>query len=76
MKCPADILQGNGLEVYSKFLKTVEEFQEIQALPVEIDFVREGSSDAFLQNNAKWHKEFRLKFTPAKLESKEVGKNT
>lgn len=35
LKCPADRSDGKELTVYDDFLHTVEEFRELQALPVE-----------------------------------------
>ena len=35
LRCPLDSLQGNGLEVYSKFLETLKQFKELDALPME-----------------------------------------
>ena len=72
LKCPADSLQGNGLEVYSNFLTVVEEFRELDALPVNVTINYRGEQipQLFLQNRAKWHKSCHLKFAP----SEQIGK--
>ena len=56
LKCPADSHQKNGLEVYSNFLEAVKEFEELQSLPVNVDFKGEDRADLFMANRAKWHK--------------------
>ena len=38
LKCPANSNQNNGLEVYSRFLQTVAEFQDIESLPASVKF--------------------------------------
>ena len=35
LRCPEDLLQSNGYEVYTSFLKMVDEFKALNALPVE-----------------------------------------
>ena len=32
LKCPAKSNQGNGLEIYSRFLETVAEFQDLDQM--------------------------------------------
>ena len=36
LKCPTNGNQNNGLEVYSRFLKTVAEFQDLESLPASV----------------------------------------
>ena len=36
LRCPADSLQSNGLDVYQNFIQVVEEFHELEALPVNL----------------------------------------
>lgn len=67
MKCPADSLQANGLDVYRTFLEDVEQFRDLNCMPVEVNFKNEGGPESFLQNRAKWHKSCRLKFAHSKL---------
>ncbi len=38
LSCPANSLQNNGLEVYDSFIKLVDEFCQLDALPVELLF--------------------------------------
>ena len=68
LKCPADSHQKNGLEVYTTFLDVLEEFRELEALPVHMDYKGDNIPQLFLQNRAKWHKSCYLKFTPSKLQ--------
>ena len=37
LRCPWDSLHGNGQEIYGKFLKAVEGFYEINAMPVKLE---------------------------------------
>ena len=67
LKCPANSNQNNGLEVYSRFLQTVAEFQDIESLPASVKFNEEHDAEIFLKNQAKWHKTCHLKFAPSKL---------
>ena len=61
------LAQSNGYEVYTSFLKMVDEFKALNALPVEIDFKGNGTAEMFHRNRAKWHKSCHLKFAPSKL---------
>ncbi len=57
VRCPLDSLQGNGQEVYSRFLKAVQGFQEINALPVKLDLTTDQLTvESFIENQARWHK--------------------
>ena len=38
LKCPAYSFQGNGLEVYSNFFRSLKEFQELRELPATVKF--------------------------------------
>ncbi len=38
LRCPADSHQNNGLEVYTTFFCVLEEFRELEALPVYVDY--------------------------------------
>jgi hypothetical protein len=66
LKCPAKSKQGNGLEIYSNFLKVIAEFQDPTLLP-SVKFTEEHDAEMFLKNQAKWHKACHLKFAPSKL---------
>ena len=50
LRCPEDSLQSNGYEVYTSFLKMVDEFKALNALPVEIDFKGNGTAEMFHRN--------------------------
>ena len=67
LKCPAKSNQNNGLEVYSKFFQTVAEFKGLESLPTSVKFSEEHDAEAFLKNQAKWHKGCHLKSAPSKL---------
>ncbi len=69
MRCPLDSLQGNGQEVYGRFLKAVQGFQEINALPVKLDLTTDQLTvESFIENRARWHKSCYLKFNLTKLQ--------
>ena len=40
----------------------------LNALPVEVDFKRNGTVETFHRNRTKWYKSCHLKFSPSKLE--------
>ena len=56
LRCPLDSLQGNGHEVYSKFLIAVKEFEEIDALPVKLTFNEDLTTDVLVKNRGMWHR--------------------
>ena len=76
LKCPAESNHKNGLEIYNNFLVCVKEFEELQSLPVPLDFTSEDNPEIFLRNKAKWHKSCHLKFAPSKLNylKEKIGK--
>ena len=76
LKCPADSHQKNGFEVYSKFLDAVKEFEELQSLPVNVDFKGEDKADLFMANPAKWHKSCHLKFASSTNSTKACARMT
>ncbi len=69
LKCAANSNQNNGLEVYSRFLQTVADFQDLGSLPTSViqKFNEEHNAEIFLKNEAKWYKTCHLKFAPSKL---------
>ncbi len=67
LKCPVKSNQNNVLEVYSTFFQTVAEFKGLESLPTSVKFSEEHDAEAFLKNQAKWHKGCHLKFAPSKL---------
>ena len=52
----------------TSFLKMIDEFKALNALPAEVDFKGNGIAETFSRNRAKWHKSCHLKFAPPKLE--------
>lgn len=42
LRCPADSLQNNGIDVYNGFIQVVEEFHKLEALPVNVKFEGEN----------------------------------
>ncbi len=67
LHCPADSLQNNGIEIYDNFLKLVDEFRRLDALPMKLSFQDDITPHIFLQHRAKWHKACHLKFVKSKL---------
>ena len=57
LRCPLDSLQGNGLEVYSKFLETLKQFKELDALPMETKiYTEEVTAQMMVENRGNWHR--------------------
>ncbi len=56
------------LGIYSAFLKNVEEFLNLDALPVRINFGNQGTAQHFMSNHASWHKRCHQKFNSSTLE--------
>ena len=68
LRCPARSTEG--IVIYQSFLTAVQDFKDIDALPVSLlpDF--SGISAATLdKNKAKWHKSCHLKFAPSKFQT-------
>ena len=74
LRCPLDSLQGNGHEVYSKFLIAVKEFEEIDALPVKLTFNEDLTTDVLVKNRGMWHRSCYLKFNSTKLQRAKQGR--
>ena len=70
LNCPRKSLGCNAQEVYSAFLENVDEFRQIQALPVDVDFGPEGIVEEFVRNNASWHRSCHQKFNNDKHKRK------
>lgn len=68
LKCPADSNQKNGLEIYTDFLKAVEQFRELDVMPVNLDLKGIDSPEVFLENRACWHKACKLKFAASRVQ--------
>ena len=60
LRCPLDSLQGNGQKVYSNFITTVNEFQEIDAQPVNLR-VDNLAPEILIENRGKCHRSCYLK---------------
>ena len=77
LKCPArDKASDTAVNFYNDFLRNVQGFREINAMPVDFDHGPAETVEEFLNNCAKWHKTCHLKFATSKLErSKERCKN-
>ena len=60
LRCPVDSLQNNAFDVCNKFLEAVEEFCNLDALPINVKFKGENLSELFYQHKAKWHKSCHL----------------
>eukprot|EP00112_Aurelia_sp_Birch-Aquarium-sp1_P024788 Seg7984.2 transcript_id=Seg7984.2/GoldUCD/mRNA.D3Y31 product="hypothetical protein" protein_id=Seg7984.2/GoldUCD/D3Y31 len=69
LRCPAESLQGNGLELYTAFLQNVKRFDKIGQLPASIPFDEDVTARELLDYKAKWHKSCHLKFATSKLEN-------
>ena len=69
LRCPAESLQGNGLECYTTFLLNMKRFDEIGQLPTIIPFDEDVTARELLDHKAKWHKSCHLKFAASKLEN-------
>ena len=37
LKCPADSLQGNGIDIYVNFLTNVHDFRAVGDMPVDVE---------------------------------------
>ena len=55
------------LKFTASFFQTVAEFKGMESLPTSVKFSEEHDAEAFLKNQAKWHKGCHLKFAPSKL---------
>ena len=53
--------------VYQTFLQNVEEFRNLEALPVVLNFGPEFAADFFLDKRANWHYSCHQKFTVWRL---------
>ena len=60
-------------DAYTSFLRNVEEFRAIDALPVKLCFGSDETAVSFASHSASWHKSCHLKFSNSKL-SKAVRK--
>ena len=49
------------------FLQNVEEFRNLEELPVDLNFGPEFTADFFLDKRAKWHHSCHQKFTVSRL---------
>ncbi len=69
LRCPAHCASDQApADVYSAFLQNVENFRELNALPVDVNFGEHGTVQAFVQHSASWHKQCHQKFNNSMLE--------
>lgn len=68
LSCPLNRQNHDAQSVYQTFLKNVEEFKKIGALPVAVDYGSEGTPENFVSNKASWHRSCHQKFNKSKLE--------
>ena len=78
LKCPLDnpTQKRNKSEVYEGFLKNVEEFRAIDALPLIVTFGNDQSSENFAFHRASWHESSLAKFNNCKLERAKSKRKT
>ncbi|CAG9822112.1 unnamed protein product [Phaedon cochleariae] len=69
LKCPllTPGTSGEQTDAYTTFLKNVEQFRSIDALPVELSFGINENANTFASHSASWHKSCHLKFNNSKL---------
>ena len=63
LRCPL----RNCSDVYSSFLSNVEEFRELDSLPVNVNCGNQGTVESFTHNKASWHKQCHQKFNSSML---------
>lgn len=69
LRCPNKFASDRSpAAIYNAFLENVEEFKNLNALPVKVDYGKQGTSETFVQNNALWHKHCHQKFNNSMLE--------
>ena len=63
LKCPLDSLNTTRkTDAYSSFLENVQQFRDLNALPITLYFDSDVTASEFEINNASWHKSCHLKF--------------
>ena len=68
LKCPLDSLNTTRkTDAYSSFLENVQQFRDLNALPITLYFDSDVTASEFEINNASWHKSCHLKFNNTKL---------
>ena len=70
LKCPLNAPGKVDKSIpYQCFLDRVKDFKELEILPLPLTHLPENITEQdFVQNKAKWHKSFHLKFGQDKLE--------
>ena len=68
LRCPTKC-DRPPVDIYNALLENVEKFNELDALPVNVDYGEEGTVLAFVENNASCHEQCHQKFNNSKLES-------
>ena len=54
----------------------MNEFRDLNQLPVELNFDREMDVDQLVKQEAKWHKSCHMKFNSSKLDEQGQGKGS
>ena len=70
LRCPLSSSTGtvdDKKQAYIVLLKNIQEFQSINALPVQLNLENE-TVENLIQHSASWHKSCHLKFSNSKLE--------
>ena len=70
LRCPLSSSTGtvdDTKQAYIVLLKNIQEFQSINALPVQLNLENE-TVENLIQHSASWHKSCHLKFSNSKLE--------
>ena len=65
--CPSNRPGLDTIRVYEDFLANVEEFRQLDALPVNVEFGCDGTAEKFLVHGASWHRSCHQKFNNSKL---------
>ena len=63
LRCPEDSPHKDWEKVYKAFLQNVEQFKELDALPVNLKIGPEVSFELLAKSRASWHKSCHLKFS-------------
>lgn len=71
LSCPQSTTKYNPIDVYKDFISNVQEFLELDALPVNVSFIEfdyVGQAETFMAHKASWHRSCHQKFNSSKLE--------
>ena len=62
LKCPYAHTTGDKSKAYENFLTSVNEFRELNKLPVAVMFGKDMDTNRLTINQSKWYKPCYLKF--------------